>query len=306
MQKFRYLTPKTLDEAISLHESHKERARYVAGGTDILIKIKEGKTTPEYLISLRHILGQDRPLFNPETGELFIGAFVTHRCIEKSSIVRRRYPILHDAVRNIGSVQIRNVATIGGNLVNAVPSADGAIPLIVLDAKVKIYGPKGMRDIDLIHFFVGPGQTVLEGSEILTEIVVPPLLPRTGSAYVKFGRRKAMELPLLGVGVLISLEEDQDTCAKARIGLGVAAPTPIRAFEAERYLTGKIVAADTLAEAGRIAAEESRVRDSIRGVAWFRRAMVGVLVERMGLTSLERIKMQEREQHGANNQFSAQ
>jgi carbon-monoxide dehydrogenase medium subunit len=297
MKEFRYLTPKTLDEAISLYESHQEHARYIAGGTDVLIKIKEGQIAPDYLISLKHILGQDRPLYNSETGELFIGAFVTHSRIENSSIVRRRYPILYDAVKNIGSVQIRNIATIGGNLVNAVPSADGAIPLIVLDAYVKIYGPKGMRSIDLIHFFEGPGQTVLEGSEILTEIVVPPLLPRTGSAYVKFGRRKAMELPLLGVGVLISLEDDYTTCAKARIGLGVAAPTPMRAHAAERFLTGRPVDIDTLTEAGHIAAEESRVRDSIRGVAWFRRDMVKVLVKRMGLKSLERIAPQEQTRH---------
>ena len=293
MRKFTYLTPQTLDEAISLHETHQERARYIAGGTDVLIKIKEGKLTPDYLISLKHILGQDRPLYNPETGELFIGSFVTHRHIENSSIVQRRYPILHDAVKNIGSVQIRNIATIGGNLVNAVPSADGAIPLITLDAQVKIYGPKGMRTVELLHFFEGPGQTVLEGSEILTEIVVPPLLPRTGSAYVKFGRRNAMELPLLGVGVLISLEDDRATCAKARIGLGVAAPTPIRAHQAERFLTGRQVNNDTLVEAGQIAAEESRVRDSIRGVAWFRRDMVKVLVRRMGMKSLARIAQEQ-------------
>ncbi|MEJ2220492.1 MAG: FAD binding domain-containing protein, partial [Desulfobacterales bacterium] len=135
MRQFTYLTPKTLDEAISLLESHGERARYVAGGTDVLVKIKEGKAAPDYLISLKHIIGQDRPFLNHETGELYIGAFCTHRSIEKSTLVQHQYPIIHDAVKNIGSVQIRNVATIGGNLVNAVPSADGAIPLIALDAK---------------------------------------------------------------------------------------------------------------------------------------------------------------------------
>ena len=291
MKPFNFLIPRTLDEAISLHESHKGRAEYIAGGTDILIKIKERKKSPDYLISLKHILGQDRPFLNSDTGELYIGAFITHRAIEKSAVVRRSYPVLHDAVKNIGSVQIRNAATIGGNLVNAVPSADGAIPLIVLDAEVNIYGAKGMRSIDLIHFFLGPGQTVLEKGEILTEIVVPPLLPRTGGAYIKFGRRKAMELPLLGVGVLLSMDADFSKCLKVRIGLGVAAPTPIRAFGAERFLTGKAVNEDTLTEAGRIAAEEARVRDSIRGVAWYRRELVGILVKRMGLKCLERAKL---------------
>jgi len=288
MKKFTYLIPKNLDEAISLHQSHGQRAKYIAGGTDVLVKVKEGKLAPEYLISLKHIIGQDRPFLNHETGELFIGAFVTHRMIEKSPLVQAHYPILHDAVKNIGSVQIRNVATIGGNLVNAVPSADGAIPLIALDAKANLYGAKGQRSMELLRFFLGPGQCDLEKGEILIEIVIPPLLPHTGGAYTKHGRREAMELPMLGVGVLLSLGADLRTCTKARICLGVAAPTPIRAVQAEKYLVGKPVNEQHLAEAGKIAGEESKVRDSIRGVAWYRREMVGVLVKRMGLRALQR------------------
>jgi CO/xanthine dehydrogenase FAD-binding subunit len=215
---------------------------------------------------------------------------LSHRDIEKSSVVRLNYPILHDAVKNIGSVQIRNVATIGGNLVNAVPSADGAIPLIALDGKAHIYGAKGRRTVDLRRFFLGPGQCDLERGEILMEIVIPPLLPCTGGAYVKHGRREAMELPMLGVGTLLSLEEDVTTCTQARICLGVAAPTPLRCLEAEKYLVGKTVDEISLAEAGRLAGEESRVRDSIRGLAWYRREMVGVLVKRMGMKALERAR----------------
>jgi CO/xanthine dehydrogenase FAD-binding subunit len=290
MHQFTYLTPKNLDEAISLHESHGERAKYIAGGTDVLVKIKEGKLAPEYLISLKHIVSREQPFLNHETGELHIGAFVTHRMIEKSPVVQAHYPILHDAIANIGSVQIRNVATIGGNLVNAVPSADGAIPLIVLNGKANIYGTKGQRSMKLGRFFLGPGQCDLDKGEILTEIVIPPLVPRTGSAYIKHGRRKAMELPMLGVGVLLSLEKDMITCADARICLGVAAPTPFRARQAEQRLIGKPVHEDSLSEAGKIAGQESRVRDSIRGVAWYRREMVGVLVKRMGLKALGRAK----------------
>ena len=290
MRPFTYLTPKTLDEAISLHVSHGEQARYVAGGTDVLVKIKEGKLTADYLISLKHIIGQDRPFLNQETGELYIGAFCTHGSIEEAPLVQHQYPIIHDAVKNIGSIQIRNVATIGGNLVNAVPSADGAIPLIALDAKAHIYGTKGQRTVELRRFFLGPGQCDLDAGEILTEIVIPPPLARTGSAYIKHGRREAMELPMLGVGVLLSFEKDMLTCAKARICLGVAAPTPFRALEAEKYLKGKVVHESNLNEAGRLAGQESKVRDSIRGVAWYRREMVGVLVRRMGLKALERAK----------------
>jgi len=179
MRKFTYLVPKNLNEAISMHESYDGRAKYIAGGTDVLVKLKEGKLSPDYLVSLKHIIGQDRPFLDEGSGELFIGAFMTHRSIERSPLVQRRYPILHDAVKNIGSVQIRNVATIGGNLVNAVPSADGAIPLIALDAKARIYGPKGERLVELGRFFLGPGQCDLQGAEILTEIIVPDCAPRS-------------------------------------------------------------------------------------------------------------------------------
>lgn len=290
MNKFEYLAPKSLDEAVSMYDAHGDQATYIAGGTDIVVKMKEYKITPGYLISLKQVLTRDEPKRDRETGELTLAASVTHRMIENSALIKSEYPILHDAVGNIGSVQIRNVATIGGNLVNAVPSADGAIPLIALDARVNIYGAKGLRTLELVHFFTGPGQTVLERGEILTEIVIPPQLPRTGSAYLKFGRRKAMELPMLGVGVLLSLAEDSDRCARARVCLGVAAPTPFRALGAERFLVGKKINAAVLQAAGNIAAEESLVRDSIRGVAWYRREMVAVLVRRMGQKCLDRIE----------------
>lgn len=290
MKQFTYLIPKTLDEAVSLRQSHGDAAMYVAGGTDVMVKVKSGKIAPDYLISLRHIMGQAQVRVNPDTGELHIGAFVTHRTLEKSSLIRLQYPIIHDAVQHIGSLQIRNVATIGGNLVNAVPSADGAIPLIALDARVNIYGSTGDRTVDLIHFFEGPGQTVLGPEEIVTEIIVPKQPARTCGAYQKFGRRAAMELPLIGVGVLLTLEAGSSRCTKARVSLGVAAPTPIRTLSAERYLVGKEITEDTLNEAGKLAAEESRVRDSIRGLAWYRREMVAVFVRRMGMKCLERIK----------------
>lgn len=293
MKEFKYLIPKTLDEAISLRQSHGDGAMYVAGGTDVMVRVKSGKIAPEYLISLKHIKGLAQLKVNQDTGELHIGAFVTHRTLEKSSLIRLQYPIIHDAVQHIGSLQIRNVATIGGNLANAVPSADGAIPLIALDARVKICGATGERYVDLIHFFEGPGQTVLGPGEILTEIIVPKQPVRTSGAYQKFGRRAAMELPLIGVGVLLSLEEGSNRCTKARVSLGVAAPTPIRTLSAERYLVGKEVTEETLSEAGKLAAEESRVRDSIRGLAWYRRDMVAVFVRRMGMKCLERIKAME-------------
>ena len=290
MKTFTYFAPKTLDEAVSLFESHSDRVMYIAGGTDVMVKTKQGKIAPDYLISLKHLSNLDQVKMNPDTNELIIGALTTHRTLETSTLIRRQFPIIHDAVQHIGSTQIRNVATIGGNIVNAVPSADGAIPLIALDGVAKIYGPNGERTVDLIHFFEGPGQTVLEAGEILTEIIVPPQSSHTGGAYQKVGRRAAMELPLIGVGIVLTLEPDSAVCQKARICLGVAAPTPLRTLSAERFLTGKVLDENILMEAGKMAAEESRVRDSIRGQAWYRREMVSVFVRRMGLRCLKRIE----------------
>jgi len=286
MLKFEYLKPKSIDEAISLHQSHGDKARYIAGGTDVMVRIKEGKINPEYLISLRHLEGLDHIIY--ENRELRIGAMVTHRMLELSPIIQKEFPILLDAVENIGSVQIRNVATIGGNIINAVPSADGAIPLITLGAQVRIRGPKGERAMALEDLFIGPGQTLLEHGEILLEFVIPKLAPHTGGAYWKHTRRAAMELPILGVAVLISLDDDMKTFTEARIGLGVLAPTPLRARNAEAILKGNKVGGEILKKAGKAAAEECKARDSIRGEAWYRRSMVEVLVPRMARVAMER------------------
>ena len=142
----------------------------------------------------------------------------------------------------------------------------------------------------LEDLFLGPGQTLLETGEILLEFVIPQLLPRTGAAYVKHTRREAMELPLLGVAVLLSFAEDMMTCTEARIGLGVLAPTPMRAKNAEALLKGQKVNEDVLKRAGKAAAEECKARDSIRGEAWYRREMVEVLVPRMARLAMERAK----------------
>ena len=288
MQKFEYLMPATVDEAISLLVSHGERARYISGGTDVMVKVKEGKIHPHYLVSLRRLQGLDRIAYRD--GELRIGATVTHRMLELSPVIKKHFPILIDAVTHIGSVQIRNVATIGGNIVNAVPSADGAIPLITLGSRIRIRGPKGERSMALEDLFIGPGQTLLETGEILLEFVIPPHPPGTGAAYVKHTRREAMELPLLGVAVLISLAEDMVTCTGARIGLGVLAPTPMRAKNAETFLKGRELTEEVLKRAGKAAAEECKARDSIRGEAWYRRDMVEVLVPRMARLAMERAK----------------
>jgi carbon-monoxide dehydrogenase medium subunit len=284
----KYFRPKSIEEAISLCQSYGEKAKYIAGGTDLMVKIKEKQLRPQYIISLKGIPGIGQIQY--KNGELKIGARVTHRQLEFSPIIQKHFTILFDAVQNIGSAQIRNVATIGGNIVNAAPSSDGAIPLITLGAKVEIIGAKGKRTMALEDIFTGPGQTVLEPGEILCELMVPKLPPRTGGAYWKHTRRAAMELPLLGVAVLISLAEDLETCVEARIGLGVMAPTPMRAKNAEAVLKGNRLTDAILEKAGKAAASESKPRDTARGEAWYRREMAEVLVQRVGRIAMERAK----------------
>lgn len=283
-----YYRPRSIEEAISLCQRLGRETRYIAGGTDLMVKIKDKQVRPQYLISLKNI--PDLDTIEYKNAELRIGALATHRKLEFSSVIRKYFPILTDAVENIGSAQIRNVATIGGNLVNAVPSADGATPLITLGAKIRLVGAKGERMMALEDFFTGPGQTVLEHGEILCEFVIPRLPPRTGGAYWKHTRRAAMELPILGVAVLISLAEDMQTCIESKIGLGVMAPTPMRARNAEIILKGKRLGDEILSEAGQAASAESKPRDTARGEAWYRREMVKVLIPRVGKVAIERAK----------------
>ena len=314
MKKFDYFKPKTLDEALTLFTKYGEKARWIAGGTDVIVMIKQKAMAPDVLISLQGVPGLDQIKFN---GSLSIGPMVTHRAIEKSEIIRKNFSALTDATDYLGSVQIRNVATIGGNICTAAPSADTATPLLVLATQVKIKSLKEKRTIPIEEFFKGPGETVLKAGEIVQELLIPKPLPNTGSAYYKLQRRLALDLPLLGVSVLLSLdknkitcsdmlctaapistilhkmEEDDIVCKEVRIALGVAAPTPWRAVKAEALLRSKKLSDELLEEAAETAATEAQPRDTIRGEAWYRRDMIKVMVKRMAMKSIERVVQPE-------------
>jgi CO/xanthine dehydrogenase FAD-binding subunit len=314
MKAFEYFRPKTLEEGLTLFAKYGEKAKWIAGGTDVIVMIKQKTMTPDILISLRGIPGLDEIKFN---GSLNIGAMVTHRTIEKSEIIRKNFSALTDAADYLGSIQIRNVATIGGNICTAAPSADTATPLLVLGTQVKIKGPKEGRILPIEEFFKGPGETVLKPGELVQELLIPKLLPNTGSAYYKLQRRLALDLPILGVSVLLSLdknkvtcsdmlctaspissilhemEEDKIICKEVRIALGVVAPTPLRALKAEALLRGKKLSDELLEEVAETAAKEAQPRDTIRGEAWYRRDMIKVLVKRMAMKSIERVVQPE-------------
>jgi len=310
MKKFDYLRPKTLEEALSLLNQHGKKVKLIAGGTDMIVMMKQKAMSPEVLISLQGITGLDQIQYD---GTLRIGAMVTHRAIEKSDLIRKEFSALADAVDSLGSIQIRNVATIGGNICTAAPSADTATPLLVLGTQVKIKSLKEERMVPIEEFFTGPGETILKKGEIVTEFVIPKPLPNTGSAYWKHQRRLALDLPILGVSVLVSLdkgtvscsdmlcttspissilhamEQDELTCKEVRIALGVAAPVPIRVAKAENLLRGKKISDELLEEVAETAGKEAQPRDTIRGEAWYRKDMVRVLVKRMAMKSIERV-----------------
>jgi len=310
MRKFDYLKPKTVDEALTLLDQYGKKAVLLAGGTDVIVMVKQKNMSPEILVSLQGIPGLDRIEYD---GTLRIGPMVTHRAIEKSESIRKEFSALADAVDVLGSVQIRNVATIGGNICTAAPSADTVVPLLALGAQLRLKSSKSERTISIDQFFSGPGQTVLSQGEILTEISIPNPLPNTGSAYWKHQRRQALDLPILGVAVLLSLdkatvtcsdllcttspistvlhslEEDELSCKEIRIALGVAAPTPMRARRAESLLRGKKISDELLEKVAIAATEEAQPRDSIRGEAWYRRDMIKVLVKRMAMKCIERV-----------------
>ncbi len=285
MRTFRYLKPNSIREARELLAHYGDRAKIVAGGTDLMVQWKKKLITPECLISVRNV--PEMNFVRLDRG-LTIGAATTHRTLETNPEIRRAFPVITDAVDNLGSVQVRNSATIGGNICNGAPSADTAPPLLVLDAMVNTLGPDGGNSIPIMEFFGGPTRTVLKPGRLVTDFAVPAPPPHTGMAYWKLTRRKAMDLPMLGVAVLLSLEDDLKVCSKARIALGVAAPTPMRAKHAEAFLQGKILDGQTLEEAGRIAVQEARPRTTIRASEWYRRELIPVMVRRTGLICLSR------------------
>lgn len=277
MRPFEYFAPDTLEEVVTLLGRFNGRASLLAGGTDLLVEIKEHVRKPDYVINLKKVPGLATLSYDEAAG-LQIGALTTVREVEVSPIVRRKYAGLAQAARELGSIQVRQRATVAGNICRASPSADTPPPLIADKAQVKLFGPNGERVVPLEEFFTGPGRTVLAQDEIVVEISVPSPPPRTGKVYIKHGRRKAMELATVGVAVALTLKDG--ICEEARIVLGAVAPTPIRAAGAEELLAGRQIDEKAAAAAAQEAMAAARPISDVRSSAEYRREMVGVLTAR--------------------------
>jgi CO/xanthine dehydrogenase FAD-binding subunit len=288
MIDYDYVKPATLKEVFGLLKMYGKRATLIAGGTDVMVNMKLSNVSPEILISLR---GLKELRYIRKNGDYHIGGLTTHRMLEESDLAKEELSALHQGSSQVGSVQVRNVGTIGGNICNAAPSADTAGPLMILDAVVVLEGPEGRRRVPITEFFIGPSETVKKDDEILIEFEIPERMGAFGTAYCKHARRKAMNLPIIGVSVGISLSEDE-TISDARVALTVAAPTPIRIYQAEEFLKGKPLHDEILKEAGQIASspECCSPRDSLRCEGWYREDMIRVLIPRTAKKAADRIK----------------
>lgn len=271
-----YCAPATLDEALIRLGQAEGDAQIIAGGTDLLPRIRAGSTNPRLLIDLRQL---ELTGIRQEDSFVYLGARVTHTQVLESEILSRQCPALVAACQKIGGPTIRNRGTLGGNLVNASPAADCAPPLMVYDADVLLVKDSGERWLPLGEFFVGPGQTALSGNEILKEIRLPLRPRRTAAAFLKLGKRQAMAIAVVSVTVCLTVNE-WNRIDHVRIALGSVAPRPIRATAAENVLVGRPINDYLIAEAASIAATEASPITDLRASGDYRRRMVEVFVRR--------------------------
>jgi len=276
-----YLFPQTIEEALQMLASCQGKARIIAGGTDLVLQLQRKEVAADCLVDITRI--PELQTIRQEGEAIILGACVTHAQVAASPLVRQRAPLLADACAVLGSPQIRNVGTIGGNIVNAQPAADSVIALLALDAQVEIANARRRRWEPLSRLFQGPGECGIDpGQEVLTGIRFAGLGPDEPSAFLRLARRRAMALPMLNVGVVVKVDQgDIPTFAWARIALGPVAPIPFRATRAEDALRHAPVTRESIARAAQIASEDAEPRSSLlRGSREYRKEMVRVYVRR--------------------------
>jgi len=284
MKKFDYYQPQSLKDAFNLMEKADGHAMYVAGGTDLIVRIKQKVILPDALISLRSIESLKGLNAN---GGIVMGSMTLFRDIERDSTLGREWPALVQAVSVLANPQIRNVATVGGNISNAAPSADCAPPLLVMDAVLTVEGPGGERQVPIEEFFVGPGKTCMDPAEILSHIRLPEMEKGTGMAFLKVGR-VSQDIAIANMAALVVMEGK--TCRKCRVAAGAVAPIPLRLRQVEALLEGRKVDKELLEEAGRIAGREVRPITDVRSTEEYRRHISEVLAKKAIQQAIARVE----------------
>lgn len=288
IRDFNYRKATSVDDALSLLEKYKEDNKIICGGQSLLILMRQGLVAPKNLIDIKSVKKLSYIDFHPNLG-LKIGAATAHRDIEKSPLIRKHYPILIEMEENLASVQTRNWGTIGGNLAHGDPAGDPGPVLIALNAKVKIANLGGERILPLEEFFIDIFETALETEELLQEIQVPVIPPRTAVAYEKFNIIKNNQ-GIVSVAASITMDDNPIQCKEVRIVLGAAASTPLRAKEAEQMLIGKKIDAKLLERTGEKASEECDPVSDIYATETYRRHLVKVLTKKMVRKAWEQAK----------------
>jgi carbon-monoxide dehydrogenase medium subunit len=288
IRDFEYSAPKTLKDALTLLDKYGDECKVIAGGQSLLILMKQGLVAPEYLIDIKGV-SELNYIKSDTSGGLTIGALAPHRAIEQSPVIQDKFNVLAEMENRLASIQTRNWGTIGGNLCHADPAGDPAPVLMVLNATLRMAGLKGERTMAAEDFFLDYFETALEPGELLAGIQVPPVPPRTGSAYTKFNVIES-DLATVGVAVSITLSGNDGICGDVRIALGASAPTPMRAKQAEELLRGKKITDSLLTEAGQRASDEAEPISDIYASEEYRRELVRVLVKRVANEALARAK----------------
>ena len=285
MRRFELAVPGSVDECLQILAKRGPDTKVVAGGTDLLPQLKNGVLKPGWVVDLSAV-AELRTISDAPDGGLRIGASVTARELELDARVRSRFPALAESAAMVGSVQVRNLATLGGNLCNAAPSADMAPPLLALDAEAVIAGPSGQRRVPMASFFLGVRRTVLAPGELLLEIVVPAQGAHSGGNYLRHTPRRELDIAVVGVASQITLAGGK--CTAARIALAAVAPVPLRATDAEQALVGQPLTPQQIERAADLASGAARPIDDHRGSIEFRNHLVRVLTRRTLTTALQR------------------
>lgn len=283
--KFNYLNPQNIKELVDTLKAEQEYS-IIAGGTDLLVKMKEGLLKPPVLVDLKDV----RELQGiRETGKrIVIGAMTIHSDLESHPLIREKAYVLAEAAASIGSPQIRNMGTVGGNIGNASPAADTVPALVVLDAKVELQDQDGVEEKKIADIFEGPGKTGIKKGQVICAVKINPLEKDEGAAFIKFGKRKALAVSLVNGAAKIKVKDG--VIKEARIALGSVGPTVVSLTELEEWLVGKKPGPETFQQAGLLAKEMVKPIDDIRSTAGYRKELVGAAVVRMLSEAVERIK----------------
>jgi CO/xanthine dehydrogenase FAD-binding subunit len=279
VKTFEYSAPKTIAEAVAILSKMGDRARILAGGTDLLVQVREGRRSVGLILDIKNMDEVNQLQFDPKQG-LTLGAAVPCYRVCENAAIAKVYPGLIDAVSLIGGVQIQSRASVGGNLCNASPAADTIPALIAHEATCVIAGPNGTRQLPVEQFCTGPGHTVLQRGEFLVKMRIPAPKPHFGASYLRFIPRNEMDIAVVGVGAALTLDAIKARCTSARIALAAVAPTPLLAADAGAALVDGELNDTLIDKAAALAQSVAKPISDMRGDADYRKHLVGVLVRR--------------------------